>query len=97
MPDDPKKPSEREKELRDVLRQERARGKRHVDPEAEEERRKIKKQVSELLIECDDEEIFGRTLISLGVVEPGTASYEQALSAWRDFRKQRASQHPRRL
>ena len=65
MADDPKKPSERDKQLRDVMRQERARGKKHVDPDAEEERRRIKRVVSELLIECDDAESFGRALAAL--------------------------------
>ena len=87
MSDDPKEPSERDKDLEDVLRQERARGKKHVDPEAEEERRRIKKVVRELLRECDDEQSFGSALVALGVIKPGTASYEQALAAWRAFRK----------
>ena len=87
MPDDPKEPSERDKDLKNVLRQEPARGKRHVDPEAEEERRRIKKIVRELLVECDDEQSFGTALVALGVVKPETASYEQALAAWRASRK----------
>ena len=79
-----------------MIRQERARGKRHVDPEAEEDRRRVQNVVRELLVECDDEESFGRALIALGVAEPGTASYEQALDAWRDFRKQSHGPFPRR-
>jgi hypothetical protein len=66
VPDESKEPNERDKDLKDVLRQERARGKRHVDPEAEEERRRIKKIVKDLLVECDDEQSFGAALVALG-------------------------------
>ena len=48
---------------------------------------RIKKIVRDLLIECDDEQSFGAALVALGVVKPGTASYEQALAAWRASRK----------
>ena len=95
MADNPKKPDERDKELKDLIRQERARGKKHVDPEAEEMERRFREGYLRLLEECD-EQGFIDVLVGQGI-ERGSPRFEQALAVWRDYQRQRASQHPRNL
>jgi hypothetical protein len=89
MADDPKKNTgERDKELKDVIRQERARGKRHVDPDAEEAERRFREGYLRLLEECDEQGLID-VLLAQGI-ERGSARFEQALAAWRDYQRRRA-------
>src|SRR5437016_5839307 len=78
MADDPKKPNEDDKELRRVIAQERARGKRHVDPEAEEKQRRLERTYLEICRECEDEDSLKKVLPALGV-DPGSPKYQQVL------------------
>jgi len=77
---------EHEKAIQDVMREERARGKKHVDTHEIAKRKRIEKTVIELAMEIDDEDVFRRELTSL--LEPGTARFERALAAWRELKKQ---------
>ena len=94
MAEDPKKPGE-DKELRRVMAQERARGKRHLDPEAEERQRRLERTYLEICRECEDEESLKKVLRTLGI-DSDTPKYQQVLDAWRELRRQRASRLPRR-
>jgi hypothetical protein len=94
MADDPKKPSERDRELKDVIRQERARGKKHVDPEAEETERKFREGYLQVIGECDEQGLID-VLLALGI-ERGNPRFQRALAAWHDYQRQRASQRPRK-
>ena len=48
----------REKDLQDLMREERARGRRHVDTDAIAKQKRIEKAIVELAKEIDDEQIF---------------------------------------
>ena len=85
---------ESDKELKDLIRQERARGKRHIDPEAEETERRFREGYLRLLDECDEQGLID-VLLAQGI-ERGSARFEQALAAWREYQRQRASQHLRK-
>ena len=55
MADNPKKSDERDRELKDLMRQERARGRKHIDPDAEETERRFRDGYLRLLDECDEQ------------------------------------------
>jgi hypothetical protein len=77
----------REKEIQDLIREERARGKKHIDTHELAKQKRIEKGIIELATEIDDEEVFRRELTSL--LEPSTARFERALAAWRELKRQR--------
>ena len=60
-----------EKDIQDVMREERARGKKHIDTEEIAKQKRIEKAIIEFAAEIDDEDVFRRELTSL--LKPGTA------------------------
>ncbi len=78
--------SKRSRDIDDVIREERARGKKHVDTEAEEERRQLRADYLRLAKEVDYEEDFLNAISALGLTPEQTQS---ALSAWREMKRQR--------
>jgi hypothetical protein len=57
--------SEQDKEIQDVMREERARGKKHLETNEIEKRRRIEKGIIELAQEIDDEEVFSTLVVRL--------------------------------
>ena len=73
-----------EDDLRDVLREERSRGKKHVDTKAKQQSDKLRKLFLDLAYEVDDENDFWEAITAL--VPPG-AEREQIVAAWRELKK----------
>ncbi len=68
----------REKEIQDVMREERARGKKHLDTDEIAKQKRIETAIIEFATEIDDEEVFRRELTSL--LEPETPRFGRALA-----------------
>jgi hypothetical protein len=75
--------SEMPDDIDDVMREERARGKRRVDMEARRERARVVKSMREHL-SLPTEEEFLKAMRAVGL-EDGSPALEQALQAWREF------------
>ena len=73
-----------EKDVQDVIREERARGKKHIDTDEIAKQKRIEKAIIEFATEIDDEDVFRRELTSL--LEPGTVRFERAVAAWRELK-----------
>jgi hypothetical protein len=70
-----------EEDLKDVIRQEQARGRRPIDIEARRLRMRLLKAFREAL-KLDDEDLFRETIVhELGQL-PGSPEYRHSLSAW---------------
>jgi hypothetical protein len=71
-----------EGDLKDVIYQEQARGRRPIDVEARRLRLRLLKAFREAL-KLDDEDLFKETIVhELGQL-PGSSEYRSSLSAWR--------------
>jgi hypothetical protein len=77
-----------ERDVQDVLREERARGRRRVDTDAEREQRKFREDYLVLIL-GDDEAKFREALIALGF-QPDSAEIRQHVASWRALKRQRA-------
>ena len=80
-----------EKELQEVIREERRRGKRPVD----ESLRKEKQSLVRELLAGDDEAIFSESICALGLQE-GSEAWKEAVSAWRAAKREHAQGRPGR-
>lgn len=75
-----------EDDLKDVIDQEKARGRRPIDIEARRLRLRLLKAFREALY-LDDEALFKETIVhELGQL-PGSPEYRHSLSAWRALHK----------
>ena len=72
----------------DVLREERARGRRPVDTDAEREQREFREDYLVLIL-GDDEAKFREALIALGF-QPDSAEIRQHVESWRALKRRRA-------
>ena len=70
-------------DIKEVMAEERSRGRRRVDPAARKAFQKLKREAS-FLLSIRDVRLFNQELLRLGV-KPGTPDYEAALQAWREF------------
>ena len=82
----PNESSKRSRDIDDVIREERSRGKKHIDTEAEEERRQLRADYLRLAKEVDHEEDFLNAISALGLTPEQT---QAALDAWREMKRQR--------
>ena len=82
------KERQRDRDLKDLVRQEEARGRRPVDPDAEREQRELREGYRDL-INGDDEELFREGLIALGY-QPDSERFEQFLAVWRSLKRRPA-------
>ena len=74
----------RENDIRDVMSEEKARGRRRVDSEARKAHKKLLRDVGYLL-RLNDRKVFIENLVRLGL-KPGSPAYEAALQAWNERR-----------
>ena len=74
----------REDDIREVMSEEKARGRRRVDTEARKAHQKLLRDVGYLL-RLNDRKVFIENLVRLGL-KPGSPEYEAALQAWNERR-----------
>ena len=70
----------RDDEIQDVMAEEKARGKKHLETDARKARQKMLRDVGFLLRSGNRKE-FLQNLLRLGL-KPGTPEYDLALQAW---------------
>ena len=75
------------KDLENVMREERARGKRRIDTAAEEEVRRLQRTILHIAKEIDDEEDFVKAISGLALPSDKIAS---AVVAWREMKRLRS-------
>ena len=80
--------SRKDRDLRDVMREDRSRGRHPADTEAERDHRDLLEGML-VLIQGDDEAQFCEALIALGY-ERGSKRFEHFVSAWRSLKRRRA-------
>ena len=76
---------ERDDEVRDVMAEEKSRGKRKYDAAARKARPKMLRDVGYLL-RLENRQEFAQNLIRLGLT-PGSPAFELALRAWNEKRE----------
>lgn len=81
-------PSGDKRDLRDVLREERSRGRKPVHTDAEREQNALREGLLEL-IEGDDEAKFGQALTALGY-QSDSERFRHFVEVWRSLRRRRA-------
>lgn len=77
-----------DREVQDVLREERARGRQPVDTDAEREQRELVEKCRELIL-GDDEAGFCEALTALGY-SPDSPRFQHFVAFWRSLRPRRA-------
>jgi len=73
-----------EDDIRDVMAEEKARGRKRVYTEARKAHQKLLRDVGYLL-RLDDRKVFIENLVRLGL-KPGSREHEAALQAWNERR-----------
>lgn len=76
---------EEKRDLEDVMREEKSRGRRPIDTEELRVRQRLLKDLRRLL-RVDKKQDFVNAMRVLGL-EPGSPLFEDALRIWRDVRK----------
>ena len=84
MGDEPRK----DRELRDVMREDRSRGRRPADTDAERDYRELLEGML-VLIQGDHEARFCEALIALGY-ERGSERFDHFVGVWRSLKRRRA-------
>jgi len=79
---------QRDQDLKDLMRQEEARGRRPVDPDAEREQRELVQGFRDL-INGNDEKQFREGLTALGY-QPDSERFEHFLAVWRSLKRRPA-------
>lgn len=69
-------------DVKDVIAEEKARGKRRVDPQARREFQRLKRE-ARLMLSMRDLRSFEQELLRLGL-RPGSPEYEAAVKIWRE-------------
>ena len=76
--------SKKAREIAEVMREEKARGRRHMDTDAQEEQRQLRSDYLRLAKEIDDEEDFLRAISGLELTLEQT---QTVLAAWRELKQ----------
>ena len=82
-------------DLEDVIKNERARGRKHaqIDHAQLRKERAVINDFRRALIECDNETELKKIILSAGLQE-GTDRYHQAIDAWREMKRELSSYKP---
>ena len=76
----------REKDIQDVIREERTRGRKHIDTEGAEKEQRLFQDVLRLFNEAQDEKSVERAMNAFGI-KRGDPKFDAVISAWRELKK----------
>jgi hypothetical protein len=74
------------KDIQNVIREERSRGRRRVDTEAAEKEQRLFQDVLRLFREARDEKAVERAIASFGI-KRGDPRFDAVISAWREMKR----------
>ena len=75
-----------ERDIKDVIREETARGRRHLDTEAAEREQRLFRDVLRLFRDARDQESVERAIAAFGI-KRGDPQFDAVISAWREMKK----------
>ena len=76
-----------EKEIQDVMAEEKSRGKRKVDREAQTLQKQFQKDFFQLVREGDDKKF--KSFLNAHGLQEGSEMYRMAMKLWNDYQKQK--------
>ena len=76
----------RKRDIEDVIREETARGRKHIDTEAAAREQRLFRDVLRLFQDARDEESVERAIAAFGI-KRGDPQFDAVVAAWREMRR----------